>query len=76
MAKVNVTVSLDDDVLRSVDDFASCYGLSRSAVVNMNLRAVLGSVDGLKASMVELFAAAQNVVSMPSEGLTGVLTVN
>lgn len=74
--KLNVTLSLDEDVLSAVDEFAAFYGLSRSAVVNMNLRAVLGSESGFQASIAELFSAAQSVVSRPSEGVSGALTVN
>lgn len=52
-----ITVTVEDEVIESLDDFASVVGLSRSASVNMLLKAALiqretGSVLG------ELFTAA------------------
>ena len=42
--KAEISISLDKEVIVRIDEHAKAYGLSRSSVMNMFLREVLGIV--------------------------------
>lgn len=54
MAREPFNMTLETDVMQSLDEFAKLAGLSRSAAVNMILRGVLGqNPEELYAAMVQ-----------------------
>lgn len=58
MAKQVVTVSIDEDTIKEIDEFAQKMGLSRSAAINMMLVGCVGGSSGVGDTFSQMIKAA------------------
>lgn len=58
MAKQVVTVSIDEDTIKEIDEFAQQMGLSRSAAINMMLVGCVGGASGIGDAFSSMIKAA------------------
>lgn len=58
MAKQVVTVSIDEDTIKEIDEFAQQMGLSRSAAINMMLVGCVGGSSGIGDAFSQMIKAA------------------